>query len=220
MIDGQSIDVRRSACATEPRYVVCPYCGEEARLADSAEVYSRSYGMIWICVPCRAWVGVHKGDGKNRPLGRLANAELREWKMRAHAAFDPMWKAKVRRDECSKGRARGAGYKWLAEKLGVPVDECHIGMFDVDVCRRVVEVCRQRIMENERKQGETIMDIRIDDARCIAETERAICIEAPEFDEPQWVPQSQITADSEVWRRDDEGVLVVTEWIAGQKGWI
>ena len=31
-----------------------------------------------------AYVGVHKGTDK--PLGRLANAELRYWKKRAHAA--------------------------------------------------------------------------------------------------------------------------------------
>lgn len=34
-----------------------------------------------------------------------------------------------------------------------------------------------------------------------------------------WVPQSQIHEDSEVWQEGDSGNLVVTRWIAEQKGW-
>lgn len=33
-----------------------------------------------------------------------------------------------------------------------------------------------------------------------------------------WIPQSQIDDESEVWKEGDEGMLVVTEWIATQKG--
>lgn len=82
------------------------------------------------------------------PLGRLADAELRDWKKRAHAVFDPLWKARAekrKREEGDKyydGRSRGVGYKWLAGQLGIEVKECHIGMFDVETCKRVVEVCQ------------------------------------------------------------------------------
>jgi hypothetical protein len=34
-----------------------------------------------------------------------------------------------------------------------------------------------------------------------------------------WVPQSQIHEDSEVYQMGDSGSLVVTRWIAEQKGW-
>ena len=110
--------------------VMCPYCDYEAQYIDSKEVYSKSYGMIYCCWPCDARVGVHKGT--DRPLGRLANAELRKWKIKAHAAFDPMWK----RD----GMKRGAAYKWLRDALGVPKTECHIGKMDVDMCMNVVDL--------------------------------------------------------------------------------
>ena len=122
--------------------VRCDYCGRQAVLVDSAEVYNgRSYGTIWLCRPCRAWVGVHKGDGKNVPLGRLANAELREAKKAAHAAFDPLWKKMMRVADIPKRRARGKAYRWLAGELEIDAEDCHIGMFDVEQCRRVVEVC-------------------------------------------------------------------------------
>jgi len=125
--------------------VTCPYCGGDAELVDSAEVYDgRSYGPIYLCRPCQAWVGVHKaGPLKWEPLGRLADAELRQWKRRAHDAFDVLWKAKMATGY-SKGIARRLGYRWLADTLGIEEHRCHIGMFDVDQCRRVVEVCSRR----------------------------------------------------------------------------
>ena len=61
--------------------ITCDYCGRPAQLTDSAIVYGRSYGLIYYCAPCQAWVGVHKGT--TTPLGRLANHELREWKKAA-----------------------------------------------------------------------------------------------------------------------------------------
>ena len=38
--------------------------------------------------------------------------------------------------------------------------------------------------------------------------------------EEYWVPRSHIHDDSEVWKQGDEGMLVVTEWLAIKKGWI
>lgn len=69
------------------RKVYCDYCGRQAEYVDSKVVYGKSYGMMYLCRNCMAYVGVHKGTDK--PLGRLANAELRYWKKRAHAVFDP-----------------------------------------------------------------------------------------------------------------------------------
>lgn len=134
----------RHTKTAKPMDVRCPYCGRPAELVDSAEVYGgRSYGMIWVCRPCDAYVGCHKNSPRYAPLGRLANAELREWKQRAHAVFDPLWQRKMQRDKCSKSAARSAGYQWLAGRLGIEVKDCHIGMFDVDICRRVVEACTE-----------------------------------------------------------------------------
>ena len=120
--------------------MICPYCQQVAVYVDSTAVYRRSYGMIYLCRQCNAYVGVHNGTDK--PLGRLANAELRKAKIAAHDAFDPLWKGKIRRDGCAKYKARGAGYKWLAKQLQMNPEDCHIGMFDVDLCKQVVEVCR------------------------------------------------------------------------------
>jgi hypothetical protein len=122
---------------------ICPYCTVPARLTLGGEVYPNRpelFGKrLWICDSCGAYVGCH--DGTTKPLGRLANAELRAAKSRAHAAFDPLWQAKMRQTNCSKWEARGAGYRWLSQQLGIKKELCHIGMFDVATCERVVEIC-------------------------------------------------------------------------------
>ena len=61
--------------------------------------------------------------------------------------------------------------------------------------------------------------ISIHDAECVGERDKAILVEAPDFDEPQWIPKSVIHDDSEVYRADTDGVLVVKNWFAEKKGW-
>ena len=36
--------------------------------------------------------------------------------------------------------------------------------------------------------------------------------------EEHWIPKAQIDANSEVWKNGDEGTLIISEWIAEQKG--
>lgn len=106
--------------------VLCPYCGSEAKLlGSSAPLYrGTDYGPVWLCSPCGAWVGCHPGSAL--PLGRLADASLRQAKMAAHAAFDPLWRRKMERDGLGKGHARSRAYQWLAGQLGVEREACHI----------------------------------------------------------------------------------------------
>jgi hypothetical protein len=111
--------------------VICDYCGTPAEFIDSAAIYGKSYGMVYRCPNCGAYVGCHKGTDK--PLGRLANKELRTWKMKAHDAFDPIWKSHKMR--------RPAAYKWLSEQMGIPWDKTHIGMFDIEQCKQVIKIC-------------------------------------------------------------------------------
>lgn len=75
--------------------VICSYCNKPAELVTGKEIYPHRPDLypkkFWRCRPCTAYVGCHKpnagyGDG-TRPLGRLANAELRAAKSAAHAAF-------------------------------------------------------------------------------------------------------------------------------------
>lgn len=132
------------------RTVICQYCSIPARLTDSVEVYGRSYGVIWLCDKCGAYVGCHESSKTHAPLGRLANAELRTLKIAAHAAFDPLWQRKMVRDQCSKSKARKAGYRWLAKEMGIEFKHCHIGFFNEDQCRQAAEICRRYTLDRGR----------------------------------------------------------------------
>lgn len=121
------------------RTVYCDYCGRPAEYVDSAEVYhGQSFGMIYLCRPCGAYVGVHAGT--DIPKGRLANAELRLWKRRAHAFFDPLWRS-------GQFTRRNDAYNWLAKEMAIPRRLTHIGMFDVQQCQQAIEICRQKGQE-------------------------------------------------------------------------
>lgn len=115
---------------------ICPYCKKESVLTDSIVIYGKSYGWIYLCKPCNAYVGCHRGGSGKQPLGRLANAELRAWKNKAHNSFDPIWKSGMMN--------RSRAYSWLADKMGLPKKKCHIGMFGIEQCQKVVRICQER----------------------------------------------------------------------------
>jgi hypothetical protein len=47
--------------------------------------------MIWLCAPCNAYVGTHENSPDNKPLGTLADPELRQLRMQCHKLFDSCW---------------------------------------------------------------------------------------------------------------------------------
>jgi hypothetical protein len=113
----------------------CPYCGNDAELLTGREIYPHRQDLFglkfWACLPCIAWVGTHKNSKDNAPLGILANPQLRIAKMKAHAAFDPLWR--------SGKMSRKQAYSWLSKALDIPKEEAHIGMFNAEMCMRVVK---------------------------------------------------------------------------------
>ena len=118
------------------RRYTCPYCHSEAELVGGSAVYPHRKDLaskcFWMCKPCDAYVGCHPGTDK--PLGRLANSELRRWKMLAHSKFDPLWR--------SGSMSRSEAYSQLSKALGIPRSAAHIGMCDVEQWTGVVDVMR------------------------------------------------------------------------------
>lgn len=118
----------------------CPYCAGEAKLVKGDSIYKGidldsilAGNSYWHCEGCDAYVGCH--DGTDTPLGSLANHELRVMRNDAHRAFDRLWR--------SGGMTRNRAYKWLAEKLGIPVNECHVAMFGMEMCRKVLIISKR-----------------------------------------------------------------------------
>lgn len=119
----------------------CHYCQEPAALVDGLAIYPHRPDLaelrFWQCVPCKAYVGCHKGT--TTPLGRLANADLRKAKTATHSAFDPLWKG--------GGMTRGEAYKWLQGAMNLTEEQCHIGEFNIGQCDQARWLCLGK--ENE-----------------------------------------------------------------------
>jgi hypothetical protein len=122
---------------------ICPYCEASSVLVPDTEVYARGYGgQVYLCRPCRAWVGCHKNSKRHAPLGRLANQHLRTLKVECHAAFDRIWRAAVEIRGWTRSHARLTAYAWLAKEMDVEVRKCHIGYFDDNQVQQAIEICR------------------------------------------------------------------------------
>ena len=107
---------------------ICPYCGKPTIYVDSSIIYGTSYGTIYLCEDCEAFVGVHKGTDK--ALGRVAKRELRQLKREAHKYFDLIWQLKY--------MTRYDAYGWLSNLLDLPREYTHIGMFQESTCETVI----------------------------------------------------------------------------------
>ncbi len=128
--------------------MICPFCKAPAQWVENKEIYGRNYGnsfMVWLCKPCNAYVGCHQNTQK--PLGTMANAETREWRMRAHAILDPMWK--------SGKMTRKAAYARLHWKFG---REIHIGESDIAMCKAIIEYLTPMPEENIAAQMDDDID--------------------------------------------------------------
>jgi len=116
--------------------IICSYCKKPASLVTGEEIYPHRkdlyHKFFWLCKPCDAYTGCHRNT--NKPLGRLAGPELRKLKVMAHSAFDPLWKnGKMKRKDA---------YKWLSDQLKINFSFCHIGYFDEQMCKKVIDVCK------------------------------------------------------------------------------
>lgn len=124
----------------------CPYCGNEAELVTGKEIYPYRTDLhskqFWLCKSCDAYVGCH--GYTSRPLGTMANKELRMLRKKTHDTFDPLWKGKSKRQ-------RREMYKELAKKLGIEVTDCHIGRFGKSTCMKVVGMIEMGQLGKESK---------------------------------------------------------------------
>lgn len=111
---------------------VCRYCGSEVVFTSNEEIYGKQYGggKCYLCRNCGAYVGTHQGS--KAPLGTLADEDLRQWRRKAHDIFDEVWKkAKISRPQA---------YSWLSKQMGLPFEKTHIAMFEIEQCKKVIEI--------------------------------------------------------------------------------
>lgn len=108
---------------------VCPYCGGVSEHVDSEVIYGKSFGMVYLCRPCDAYVGTHK-EYPCISLGSLAKKALRDRRRHAHEMMNVLQRRINELDHRLAGIPdRKRTYLWLAYQMDIPEEYCHIGMF-------------------------------------------------------------------------------------------
>lgn len=117
----------------------CPYCGAQAVCRPANTVYGPDTidtgSYLYLCSnwpSCDAYVGAHKND--RRPMGTLANGDLRHKRILAHHALERLQK--------ERHMDRWAAYVWLQANFGLDKEHAHIGMFSEGMCEKLISLCR------------------------------------------------------------------------------
>lgn len=101
----------------------CGECGELMVLRKSR------YGPFYGCSAYPKCKGTHGAHPDGRPLGKPADKETKAARMKAHAAFDRLWK--------EGKRSRGQAYGWLKAQASIPD---HIAEMDAKQCVALIEL--------------------------------------------------------------------------------
>lgn len=127
--------------------VKCPYCGAYAMKRPASVVYGEvarvKNGYLYVCSrwpACDAYVSAHRKSG--RPMGTLANGDLRHKRIMAHKALEEF----RRRHHMEKWEA----YLWLQARLGLGKEQTHIAKFSDFLCEQVIEVCTIQATEGKK----------------------------------------------------------------------
>lgn len=125
----------------------CPYCGSNViyRSADGIYKENSKGVMLYVCShypECDAYVRVHAGT--RIPVGNLANHELRTLRRTAHQYFDRLHLTGL--------MSKQDAYRWLADLIGAPLSEAHIGHLGEYYCKLVIEESRA-LLERRSKNG-------------------------------------------------------------------
>lgn len=120
----------------DPHPTTCNICGGHVIFTSNASIYGKEYGSgkCYLCQNCGAYTGTHRPRPREA-LGLLADEQMRKGKVACHDLFDPHWKGKPK-----ARKKRNDLYAWLADKMGIPVEECHFGYFDIHQLRQAYKI--------------------------------------------------------------------------------
>lgn len=110
----------------------CADCGADMQIRSSSKYPKPFYGCSRF-PECR---GSHGAYIDGRPMGIPANKETKLARIQAHKVFDVIWK-----DELVKSRR--AAYSWMGTRMGLNKMQCHISMFDKDMCEKLIALVKE-----------------------------------------------------------------------------
>lgn len=108
-------------------------CGECQKLM----VLKKSmYGLFYSCTNYPRCKGTHGAHPWGEPKGIPADRKTKTAREDAHYHFDQLWMGGFI-------GSRAKAYTWLS--LALDVKEAHIAEMDIEGCKKVVSVCREKL---------------------------------------------------------------------------
>lgn len=131
----------------------CDCCGSKriVFIKSDRKIKSTQWPYIWFCKSCKASVFCHPET--NNPLGYMADSKTRLLRRILHIKFDVIWK--------SGKLGRRDSYRWLALKLNIPFDNCHISWLTPRQLKSAISIVEDflntqetenKVNKNERKR--------------------------------------------------------------------
>jgi len=143
----------------------CPDCDGVMRLQRKPAHWDGGGGpWVYLCENrpngCRGLMSAHPNG---EPEGVPAPQEIRTARRHCHSMFDRLWIGALampcyqgaerdpKRRAVVLGAARHRAYRFLADRLGISVDACHISMMtDIEQLRRFYKIARDATPEQIR----------------------------------------------------------------------
>ena len=120
----------------------CPYCKRPGVLRPAAYVYGDNNldpeKYLYVCSgypSCDSYIGAHKKS--MRPMGTMADSNLRNKRIEAHRALDAIWK--------NGYMTKHSTYIWLQNRLNLREKDTHIGKFSYYLCEQTIRECTDYI---------------------------------------------------------------------------
>ncbi len=115
----------------------CGDCGAPMKLRKAFD------GKLFFgCTKYPECYGTHSAHQETgMPMGIPADKETRQWRMKAHDAFDEFWQ--------KRRMHRVRAYTMLAYAMGLSVDKTHISMFTKEQCQQVIKVCQEGLVRKD-----------------------------------------------------------------------
>lgn len=112
----------------------CPYCGSTVVYKSGKEMFKSCPEGVnyYVCTnypECDTFIKTMPNS--NKPIGTLANKELRMLRRDAHSYFNQLY--------LSGAMSKEEAYLWLANTLGCPKREAHIGQLREYSCKLIIK---------------------------------------------------------------------------------
>lgn len=120
--------------------VKCPECGSPMLLKETTRWRTRDgqprkfYG----CSRYPGCKGTHGAHQDGTPLGKPADKETKEMRIKAHQVFDSLWKGRDAR------MYRKEAYNFMRQVMKMTKEEAHIANFDISQCKQLIEEIKKR----------------------------------------------------------------------------